>query len=123
MSNERRLPDFDEPPVIETVLGVEFAPLEKWSIPHFGLFWARIKDDYPHHQALPPISSRIEKFGAETKQPQPPKLELVSEISVRCWFVNTPKTRLIQVQNDRFVHNWRKTAQTEIGRASCRERV
>ena len=41
------LPSFDAPPVNETVLGVEFTPLAKWSIPHFGLFWSRIRDEYP----------------------------------------------------------------------------
>ena len=34
MTSER-LPSFDAPPVIETVLGVQFAPLENWQIPHY----------------------------------------------------------------------------------------
>jgi len=29
----------------------------------------------------------------------------------RCWFLNELGTELIQVQQDRFVHNWRKTGE------------
>jgi len=38
----RMLPDFNEPPVIETVLGLQFDSLESFSIPHFGLYWSKI---------------------------------------------------------------------------------
>jgi uncharacterized protein (TIGR04255 family) len=32
---------------------------------------------------------------------------------VRCWFFNQDETRLIQVQNNLFLHNWRKVVPTE----------
>src|SRR5918912_130133 len=54
--NTHRLPAFDNPPVIETAVGVEFSPLQKWSIPHYGLFWHHIKADYPVTRTIfPPL--------------------------------------------------------------------
>jgi uncharacterized protein (TIGR04255 family) len=32
----------------------------------------------------------------------------------RCWFLNSSGTQLIQVQPDRFVHNWRRTTINEV---------
>jgi uncharacterized protein (TIGR04255 family) len=32
-----------------------------------------------------------------------------SGMPVRCWFINDQRTELIQVQNDCFIRNWRKT--------------
>lgn len=102
------LPEFDNPPVIETALGVEFAPLSKWAIPHFGLYWAEIKNEYPHFEVQPPIASQIEKLGKPAKSPPLVTFELISQPTVRCWFIHKSHTRLLQIQNDRFVHNWRK---------------
>ena len=31
----------------------------------------------------------------------------------RCWFLNDTETRLIQLQADRFIHNWRKVTGKE----------
>jgi uncharacterized protein (TIGR04255 family) len=114
MANTGRiLPDFDEPPVVETALGVEFAPLEKWAIPHFGLFWHEIRSEYPRFEVQPPLVSQIEKFGKEARQPQIVKFEILSQPPVRCWFIDKSERRLLQVQNDRFIHNWRKVGSAE----------
>ncbi|MGH7228463.1 MAG: TIGR04255 family protein [Nitrospiraceae bacterium] len=102
-------PDFDDPPVIETALGVEFSPLKGWDVQHFGLFWREIRNEYPHVQVVPPAR------GHEDEPPQSvPRIELVTHLPTRCWFVNGSRTRLIQIQNDRFFHNWRKAGSTEV---------
>jgi uncharacterized protein (TIGR04255 family) len=106
----RNLPDYDNPPVIETAIGVEFAPLEKWEIPHFGLFWERIQADYPHFEVNPPLVTEVER---PQFQSQIPRLEVLGKPLIRCWFLNERKTELIQVQNDRLIHNWRKVPGTE----------
>jgi len=92
-ATDRALPDFENPPAVETLMGVHFAPVEKWKVPHFGLFWARIKEHYPRVEMQPPVI-------------QQPAL-------LRCWFFNQDETRLIQVQNNLFLHNWRRTARIE----------
>jgi uncharacterized protein (TIGR04255 family) len=106
------LPDFGAPPVVETALSVEFAPLGKWGIPHFGLFWNEISSEYPRFETQPPLSSQIERFGKPAKLPPQITLELVTQLPVRCWFIHKSETRLLQVQNDRFIHNWRKKVGT-----------
>lgn len=106
--SERTLPDYGRPPVVETLLGVQFSPLVKFSIPHFGLYWAKIREDYPNYQVLPPLGQVIEQFGAERAQQPKIGVELVSIPDVRCWFVEKSGAMLTQVQRDRFIHNWRK---------------
>jgi uncharacterized protein (TIGR04255 family) len=103
-----RTPDYDRPPVVETYLGVQFSPLVKFSIPHFGLYWAKIRDDYPTFEVQSPLSSAFEQFGA--RQLVQPKfgIELMRTPEVRCWFIEKSGTMLNQVQRDRFVHNWRR---------------
>jgi uncharacterized protein (TIGR04255 family) len=102
-------PKFRRPPVIETILGVQFAPLERFSIPHFGLFWASIRDKYPRQEMKPPLGPEIEEFGGQLG---PPTLNLLltAEPDARCWFIDSSGTQLIQVQRDRFIRNWRKVS-------------
>jgi uncharacterized protein (TIGR04255 family) len=117
----RSLPDYDNPPVVETAIGVEFGSLEKWEIPHFGLFWQRIQAEYPHFEVNPAVVTQAEKPQLEFSQGQVPRLEVsVGTVPlsaykplVRCWFLNEAKTELIQVQNDRLIHNWRKVLGSE----------
>lgn len=90
------LPTFENPPVIETLLGVQFVPL-KLSVIHLGLFWARIREMYPRYRIQPPLDVAIEEFEAG---PKDVKLELraLAEPPVRCWFITEDQAHLIQVQ-------------------------
>ena len=111
-ANELHLPRYKVPPVIETVIGIEFTGLEKWEVPHFGVFWSRIKDEFPNCQAKPPLRSEIEQF--DKPQPPPvPQFQVVSGPEIRCWFIDADNRTLIQVQRDRFVFNWRKRGVTD----------
>jgi len=101
------IPAFNKPPVTETVLSVQFAPLKAFSIPHFGLFWRTVREDYPRSESQPPLASVIEKFEAPPTADQM-GLALISEPEARCWFLDPSGTELLQVQRDRFIRNWRK---------------
>ena len=100
-----QLPKFDAPPVVETVLGIEFVPLAQWDVPHFGLFWNEIRSEFPNFESKPPLGSAIESPEA---MPVRLQLELQEKLDPRCWFLTDDKQRLIQVQNNRFLYNWRK---------------
>jgi uncharacterized protein (TIGR04255 family) len=102
------LPEFDNPPVSEVAISVEFDTLEGWRSPHGGLYWGRIQTDYPHTEGQPPLPSQIEMFGDEFLQMPMPRVELLNPDIMRFWFLAEPPTRLIQVQRDRFIINWRK---------------
>lgn len=103
------LPEFADPPVIETVLGVEFPSIEGWAIPHFGLFWQQIRSEYPQFEVQPPLAVVDDLRSKEDRILQAVMIEFLPQPPVRCWYLDAGKTRLLQVQNDRFIHNWRKT--------------
>ncbi len=113
-TSPRTLPDFEDPPIVETVLGVQFAPLQGWGIPHFGLYWNEVKDEYSNFQVQPPLPVDFGvSIGLEMAPRAAPLLQVTAGAPVRCWFFNQARTRLIQVQNDRFMHNWIKTAEAQ----------
>ncbi|MCR8724250.1 TIGR04255 family protein [Frigidibacter sp. ROC022] len=87
--------DFESPPVIEVVLGVSFSRLEKFMIPHFGGYWKSLSGEFTKIEDQPPIVGENRDF-AETTIPS------------RVWFSNDAGTRLIQLQQDRFIFNWRR---------------
>lgn len=108
------LPEYDAPPVSEVLLSVEFLPLENWRSPHAGRYWTKISREYPKVEEAPALPSQIEKFGAELQQLQmSPRVQLMNPNALRFWFIGDQETRLIQVQRDRFIINWRKVTGDE----------
>ena len=106
------LPDFKNPPVIEVALSVHFERLSKLRTPHLGLLWAQFQDQFPRTEEHPPRDVTLEMFGP----PGPKKVSIQFETTPpvpRCWFLNDKGTELIQVQQDAFVHNWRKIGEGE----------
>lgn len=101
------LPEYELPPVVETLLGVQFQRLESWGTPHFGLFWQRVRDEYPQFEIQPPLLHQEERFGAENVAPKSLSFRLQQEPPLRCWFLNSTGGRLLQLQNGHFIHNWR----------------
>lgn len=108
---DQTLPSFDMPPVIEVVMGVQFAPLQDFLAPHLGKFWNEVEQEYPKCSENPPIMPQVEdferpgglasrKFSIGTK-PDLPRVFLVDESGH--W--------LIQIQRDRFLHNWRMSTE------------
>jgi len=101
------LPDFRKPPVTETVLSLQFEPLGGLTAAHLGLMWQRFRPQLPEVEEHPPLPPVFEKF----EPPSPAQVEVTIEEKPpvpRLWFLNPPKTELIQIQVDRFIHNWRK---------------
>lgn len=91
------------------VLGVQFEPLEKLRHVHLGLLWQEFRERYPLVQEHPPLSASFERFGDERKRPSRIEVELAVEpIIPRLWFISGNGRRLVQVQGDRFLFNWRK---------------
>lgn len=104
---KKSLPEFNHPPITEVALSVQFANLDDWQSPHIGLLWTRFRDEFPRTEQHPPISPVIESFGPPRRQDL--QLEILNSAPpVRTWFLNGAGTELIQVQPDRFIHNWRK---------------
>ena len=101
----KHFPDFNNPPVIEVVCGVHFKSINNLLAPHFGLLWEKFKTDYPSCQEVAPLAPVIEQYEGERKigldfQEVPPL--------PRIWFIHKNDNGILQVQRDRFLHNWRK---------------
>ena len=94
----------------EVVLSLQLGSLPGLTAAHIGLLWGRYRDRLPKIEEHPPLPPASESFDL----PSPPRVEVAFEDKPpvpRVWFVNEEKTELLQVQPDRFVHNWRKVGQ------------
>jgi len=98
----RSFPRYKNPPVIEVVCGVTFKKIESFRAPHIGLFWQKVRSEYPICQHALPLLSEKPEFD-EFQPPLP-----------RVWFINQKEDRLIQLQEDRFLYNWRKMHEEEV---------
>ncbi len=107
------LPDFERPPVVETVLSAQFERIQGLRAVHWGLFWRRLKDRFPTTEERPPLHPVFERFP----DPLPAgnvRFEAIEMPELpRLWLHNAEQTELIQVQSDRFITNWRKRAETD----------
>jgi len=105
-STDRILPDFDRPPVNEVVCGIQFQPLKAMTVPYLGLLWQKFRSVYPKCREVAPLIPVMERFD----EPSPEELNPFADAfpSPRIWFETTDGNGLIQVQRDRFLHNWKK---------------
>lgn len=104
--------DFSHPPVVETVLGVQFSPIAQFSISHFGLYWATIRDRFPKSEVAPALDQEREEFSSARTGRM--GFRFVTEPLVRCWFLDNNGNQLVQIQRDRFIFNWRKQSGDEV---------
>jgi len=111
----RNLPDFENPPVAEVVLGTQFDLDHPLSTPHVGMYFQRIRSDFPEVEEHPPLPPQRETFNEEAREGREPRVPLVFGLPPlrRCWFKDRSQNRLIQLQGDRFLHNWRKMTDQE----------
>jgi len=88
---------FGNPPIHEMVIGARFAPqLRALRSEHIGLLWSRLgRKDFPTVHQKPPLDVPIP--SATEFLPMP-----------RFWLESKAKDKLIQVQKNAFLLNWRK---------------
>lgn len=107
MERPAHLPDFKTPPLVEVVVGIQFARLKAMSVVHLGRAQRLYSDQFPIFEDRPPLEPRFEIISPATSTvnlerggsaPQPSRL----------WLWNEMKTKLLQIQSDRFILNWRK---------------
>jgi len=100
---------FDRPPVVEVALSVQFARLpllRPFAIRDLWATWAATYPNVQEQPTLPPLE-------VELPRGQPSRLRIALEpittpSDVRYWFSDEASRFLIQVQQDRFVFNWRR---------------
>lgn len=112
MNDLRSLPEFENPPVVELVLDVQFQPISSLDVPRLGLLWQVFRSDFPQVEQHGPLTPLVERFGPGSGEEGRVFIEpFAVPMLPRLWFLDAKGTELIQVQNNRFVHNWRRTDQ------------
>ncbi len=103
------LPDFSAPPVVEVALGVQFEPLTGLRTVQVAVLWHAFRERFPRTEEHQPLEPMFERFGIGSPRHPEFMVQMLQALPVpRFWFLNGPGTELIQVQQDRFIHNWRK---------------
>jgi uncharacterized protein (TIGR04255 family) len=103
------LPTFERPPLDEMAIGVQFDPLRNLRAAHFGLYWSRIRSEYPSTEDQGPLGTIVEQPEIQPATNVITAVPLAVPPLPRCWFLTEDKTQLIQLQRDRFLRNWRQT--------------
>ena len=108
--NSTPLPDFAKPPVTEVVLSLQFEPLPAFRSLQIGRLWAEaLHDRFPTTEEHAPLEPTFERFGVVGRASLMARLQFFDVPPVaRYWFSNEKGTDLVQLQQDRFIRNWRK---------------
>lgn len=100
------LPRFSNPPVVETVLGVQFEPLQHFHNGHLGAFWQTLGPQWNKVSDAPPLELQTEIFGEAKKFSGILQLKFRQDSGMRLQIKSKTADRMIQVQNGRFHYNW-----------------
>ena len=98
------LPEFDDPPVAEVAVGVQFRPLFGMRGLALAPLRERWRHQYPRTEEQVPLAPAVE--GSPTLVPQF-QFNVVTLPAARQWFLNDLGTELVQLQPDRLLINWR----------------
>jgi len=106
---------FDKPPVVEVACGVSFELPKPLKSAHVGLYWSRVSAEFPRCDDAQPITPIFENPSAADPLELSLQLEPVSlPLLRRAWLINEPGTHLLQIQQDRFVFNWKRVDESPM---------
>jgi uncharacterized protein (TIGR04255 family) len=108
MSRPSHLPDFENPPLDEVVLGIQFAPCPTYNSVLAKDVWQLFANEFPNVYEQPLLPPQFEVFGGRGSQ-HGPRIEFgPPPIHNRLWFTSADESHLIQFQDDRLLLNWRR---------------
>lgn len=74
MENSKNLgppPDYENPPVVETILGMQFDRLPALKNAYLGVFWKTLgQDEWPDVSDAPALEMQFERFTEAAQWPQ-----------------------------------------------------
>lgn len=112
------LPSYKNPPVVETVISVQFEPITGFKNAHLGLFWNQLREAYPNVEDAELIARQEEKFGEDIRLgTRLPRFQIGrAEAAARLRMVSEDNHAMVQLQSDRLVYNWRRMDEGEYPR-------
>lgn len=102
------LPEYENPPVAEVAIGVQFIPLKALTASHVGLYWQTIRDTFPRAEERPPIAHTVESTERQPFEGAPSVQWSTGLEMPRAGLVDSSESDLLQIQKDRFLYNWRR---------------
>lgn len=103
------LPDFKLPPLNEVVIGLQFSTPQGYQQIRAGEVWSLFSQEYPNVQEQPALEPTFETFGGPFQHAPRPSFSFITGCTHdRFWFLSQDGAELIQFQQDRLLHNWRK---------------
>ena len=97
---------YDNPPLVEVIIGVSFASTSPLKAAHVGAFWEQIRHDYPTTDDAPPVTNIVDDGSQVFEFGLLPPLR-------RTMFASTDGRDLIQIQQDRFMSNWKRSLEDD----------
>ncbi len=96
------------PPVVETALAIQFAPIPGLTTAHIGLFWKNYLDaSWVAVREAVPLDEFSEKNDPLWKVPTL-QFAPVDNPAGRIQITNGDNDRVVQIQNNKAAYNWRK---------------
>lgn len=102
---------FRDPPLVETVLGLHFHPIGRWTPAHAGEFWhLYLRNKWPSVNIENPLSQQEEVLDQSGLwRPALPNFSIGSDApSPRMQFANSTGERMVQLQDSWLLYNWRR---------------
>jgi uncharacterized protein (TIGR04255 family) len=102
------LPEYDRPPVDEAAIAIQFPQIQGYSRELVGAFCQASKDEYPvFDDSQPRVEPAIESLNVQVR-PAVPTMVIGGPGRERTWVVSEDDTRLLQLQDNMYVCNWRR---------------
>ena len=98
-------PHFERPPILEQAISLSFERIKSFDLVDFGLFWDRIKDQFPNCETGARFNAPIEGFEEISS---PITFSLMGPVELPRSLLRNDDGELVQVQDDSFGFNWIK---------------
>ncbi len=99
---KRQKQSFRNPPLIEVIMGMQFSNPLNYRTLDLADFWTALdRTTFPSYTEMSPLDPYVPENMQVIEMSRLPKLR-------RIWFESEKKQALIQVQQDRFIYNWRR---------------
>lgn len=103
-------PTYSNPPCIERVLGVQFDPIPQLTAGLIGQFWSTLdQEEWPVSRDADYLQPQVEEFGESIPNLNALRFHFSQRVNIRVQIQSQQNDRLIQIQNDRFHFNWKRT--------------
>ncbi len=102
------LPDYDRPPIDEVAIGYLFPSVQNFSDSLVGAFWQTVRDEYPRMDSQPRVEAPMEVLDSDLTPTQRATVPRFGPNQGRTWLISRDDQFVVQIQDNRFVLNWRK---------------